>query len=122
MDRPAASAIAGRPRRLGLNGAEWAQAQVDTIRLKLFMIGAIVRIGVRRILLQLSSTYRWKDIFGQAFRALRCRSALRSDNSTSTLVHVLDWRSHPQNPRWNDPNTPSHVRNYLDRSTPAQKP
>jgi hypothetical protein len=59
-------------RRLGLKSTEWAQAQVDTIRLKLFKIGAIVRISVRRILLQLSSTYPWKDIFAQAFHALRC--------------------------------------------------
>jgi hypothetical protein len=59
-------------RRLGLKGTEWAQAQVDTIRLKLFKIGAIVRISVRRILLQLSSTYPWKDLFAQAFHALRC--------------------------------------------------
>ena len=59
-------------RRLALKGTEWAQAQVDTIRLKLFKIGAIVRISVRRILLQLSSTYPWKDIFAHAFHALRC--------------------------------------------------
>ena len=59
-------------RRLGLKGTEWAQAQVDTIRLKLFKIGAIVRISARRILLQLSSTYPWKDLFAQAFHALRC--------------------------------------------------
>jgi len=59
-------------RRIGLKGTEWAQAQVDTIRLKLFKIGAIVRISVRRILLQLSSTYPWKDTFAQAFHALRC--------------------------------------------------
>ncbi len=39
-------------RRLGLAGTEWAQAQVDTIRLKLFKIGAIVRISVRRIMLE----------------------------------------------------------------------
>jgi hypothetical protein len=38
-----------------LKGIEWAQAQVDTIRLKLFKIGAIVKISVRRILLELSS-------------------------------------------------------------------
>ena len=59
-------------RRLALKGTEWAQAQVDTIRLKLFKIGAIVRISVRRITLQLSSTYPWKDIFQHAFQALRC--------------------------------------------------
>ena len=59
-------------RRLGLQGTEWAQAQVDTLRLKLFKIGAIVKISGRRLFLQLSSTYPWKDIFAQAFHALRC--------------------------------------------------
>jgi len=59
-------------RRLGLKGTEWAQAQVDTIRSKLFKIGAIVRISVRRILFQMSSTYPWKDIYTHAFHALRC--------------------------------------------------
>ena len=59
-------------RRLGLKGTAWAQAQVDTIRLKLFKISAIVRISVRRILLQMSSAYPWKDIYAQAFHALRC--------------------------------------------------
>jgi len=59
-------------RRLALKGTEWAQAQVDTIRLKLFKIGAIVSISVRRIRLQLSSAYAWKDTFAHAFHALRC--------------------------------------------------
>jgi hypothetical protein len=59
-------------RRLALKGTEWAQAQVDTIRRKLFKIGAIVRISVRRILLQMSSAYPWKDTYGAAFHALRC--------------------------------------------------
>ena len=59
-------------RRLALKGTQWAQAQVDTIRLKLFKIGAIVRISVRRIVLQMNSAYPWKDIYAQAFHALRC--------------------------------------------------
>jgi Transposase DDE domain group 1 len=59
-------------RRLGLKDTDWAQAQVNTIRLKLFKIGAIVRVSVRRILLQMSSTYPWKQIYAQAFHALRC--------------------------------------------------
>jgi len=59
-------------RRLALKGTQWAQAQVDTIRLKLFKIGTIVRISVRRILLQMSSAYPWKDIYAQVFHALRC--------------------------------------------------
>ena len=59
-------------RRLGLKGTDWAQAQVDTIRRKLLKIGGIVRVSVRRVLLQLSSAYPWKDMFAQAFHALRC--------------------------------------------------
>ncbi len=59
-------------RRLALKGTEWAEAQVDTIRLKLFKIGALVRIGVRRIVLRMSSAYPWKDIYARAFHALRC--------------------------------------------------
>ena len=59
-------------RRLGLKGTEWAEAQVDTIRLKLLKIGAIVWVSVRRVVLQLSSAYPWKDKYAAAFHALRC--------------------------------------------------
>jgi hypothetical protein len=59
-------------RRLGLKGTAWAEAQVDTIRLKLLKIGAVVRLSVRRVLLQLSSAYPWKDLYTHAFHALRC--------------------------------------------------
>jgi hypothetical protein len=59
-------------RRLGLKGTEWAEAQVDTIRLKLLKIGALVRVSVRRVVLQLSSAYPWKDRYAQVFHALRC--------------------------------------------------
>ena len=59
-------------RRLALKGTAWAEAQVDTIRGKLFNIGAIVRVSIRRVLLQLSSAYPWKEIYAQAYRALRC--------------------------------------------------
>ncbi len=40
--------------RLALKGTEWAQAQVDTIRLKLFKVGALVRISARRVWLELN--------------------------------------------------------------------
>ena len=59
-------------RRLALKCTEWAQAQVDTIRRKLFKIGAVIRISVRRIVLEMSSAYPWKDIYARAYRALRC--------------------------------------------------
>jgi hypothetical protein len=59
-------------RRLGLAGTDWAQAQVDTIRLKLLKIGTVVRVSVRRVVLQFSSAYPWQNIFRSAFHALRC--------------------------------------------------
>ncbi len=59
-------------RRLALKGTEWAEAQVDTIRRKLFKIGAMVHVSVRRIVLEMSSAYPWKSIYTAAFRALRC--------------------------------------------------
>ena len=59
-------------RRLALKGTEWAEAQVDTIRLKLFKIGALVHVSARRVWLELSSTYPWKQIYARAFDALRC--------------------------------------------------
>jgi hypothetical protein len=59
-------------RRLALKGTEWAQAQLDTIRLKLLKIGAVVRLSVRRVVLQMSSAYPWKDLYAAAFHALRC--------------------------------------------------
>ena len=59
-------------RRLALKGTEWAEAQVDTIRLKLFKIGALVRISARRVWLEMNSFYPWKHIYARAFHALRC--------------------------------------------------
>ena len=59
-------------RRLALEGTEWAEAQVDTIRRKLFKIGAIVRLSVRRLVLLMSSAYPWKEIYARAYHAL-CR-------------------------------------------------
>ena len=59
-------------RRLALKGTEWAEAQVDTIRLKLFKVGALVRISARRVWLEMNSFYPWKHIYARAFDALRC--------------------------------------------------
>ncbi len=49
-------------RRVGLKATELARAQVGTIRLKLFKIAARVRISVRRVVLQLSSSYPYQSI------------------------------------------------------------
>ena len=59
-------------RRLALKGTEWAEAQVDTIRLKLLKIGAVVRFSARRVWLQMNSSFPWKDVYERAWVALRC--------------------------------------------------
>ena len=59
-------------RRLALRGTEWAEAQVETIRLKLLKIAAQVRITARRIWVCYSSAYPWKYLFAAAWSALRC--------------------------------------------------
>ncbi len=59
-------------RRLALQGTEWANAQVDTLRLKLVKIGTLVRVSVRRVLLSMSSAYPWKHLFTHVFQMLRC--------------------------------------------------
>jgi hypothetical protein len=59
-------------RRLALTGTEWAQAQVDTIRLRLLKIAAQVRISARRVWLYYTGAYPWQPLFLHAWRALRC--------------------------------------------------
>jgi Transposase DDE domain group 1 len=57
-------------RRLGLKGTEMAQAQCQTIRLKLLKIGAQIRVTVRRIALSLASGYPLRAIFAQVYSNL----------------------------------------------------
>lgn len=59
-------------RRLGLAGTQWAQAQADTIRLKLLKIAAQVRLTARRIWVRYSCAYPWQNVFAAAYAALRC--------------------------------------------------
>ncbi len=54
-------------RRLGLAGTEMAKAQCDTIRLRLFKIGAKIRITVRKVWISFAEGYPFKRVFDQAF-------------------------------------------------------
>ena len=67
-------------RRLALKGTELARAQVGTIRLKLFKIGARVLVSVRRIVFHLASGYPLQRLFADAVRRLR-----------SAPLVCLDW-------------------------------
>ena len=58
-------------RRWGLNGTELAQAQCNTIRLKLFKIGAQIRVTVRKVWLSFSESYPYQSLFQRVFARLQ---------------------------------------------------
>lgn len=58
-------------RRLGLQGTELAQAQCDTIRLKLFKIGAQIEVTVRKVWISFSESYPYLELFQRVFARLQ---------------------------------------------------
>jgi hypothetical protein len=58
-------------RRLGLEGTELAKAQCDTIRLKLFKIGAQIQVSVRKVWISFSESYPYLNLFQQVFARLQ---------------------------------------------------
>jgi hypothetical protein len=62
-------------RRGGLAGPKLAQATRGTIRVRLFKIGAVVRVTVRRVWVSLSSAYPLAELLGLVARRLRRRES-----------------------------------------------
>jgi hypothetical protein len=58
-------------RRLGLKGTELAQAQCDTIRLKLFKIGAQIQVTVRKVWISFSESYPYLSLFQKVLARLQ---------------------------------------------------
>jgi hypothetical protein len=58
-------------RRLGLQGTELAKAQCDTIRLKLFKIGARIEVSVRKVWISFSESYPYLSLFQQVLARLQ---------------------------------------------------
>ena len=67
----AAYVLMSELRRRALGGTELARATFGTIRLKLFKIGAVITVSVRRVLFRMSSAYPWGEIFAAALGNLR---------------------------------------------------
>jgi hypothetical protein len=59
----AAYVLVSHIRRAGLAGTELARAEVGTIRLRLFKIGAWVQRSVRRVVVRMASSYPWPELF-----------------------------------------------------------
>ena len=60
-----------RLRLLGLKGTELAQAQCETIRLKLFKIGAQITVSVRKVWISFSESYPYLGLFQRVFARLQ---------------------------------------------------
>jgi len=58
-------------RRLALQATALATAQVGTIRWKLFKIGALIQVTVRKVWVRMASSYPGQELFGQALHQLR---------------------------------------------------
>ena len=58
-------------REYGLKETEMANAQCDTIRLKLLKIGAVIRVSVRRVVVSLSEGYAFRGLFERVWQRLR---------------------------------------------------
>lgn len=58
-------------RQLGLRGTEWAQAQCNTIRVKLLKIGAAIRVTVRRVWISLSESCPYAALFRKIWQQLQ---------------------------------------------------
>jgi len=58
-------------RRLGLQGTEWALAQVTTIRLKVLKIGALIRVTVRKVWIALAGGYPYAEAWASIWVRLQ---------------------------------------------------
>ena len=58
-------------RRIALKETRMSQATCGTIRLKLFKIGARVKVSVRRFSIHLASACPYQDVFAQALQNIQ---------------------------------------------------
>jgi DDE family transposase len=58
-------------REFGLKDTEMAQGRCDTMRSKLFKIGALVKVSVRRVVVALSEAYPFRELFAKVWSNLR---------------------------------------------------
>ena len=67
--------LIARLRTWGLQGTEWARAQVWTLRSKLLKIGALVKVSVRRVFFEISRHYPKKELFAKVLARLQAACA-----------------------------------------------
>ena len=73
-----AYALVEHIRRTALVGTELEKAEVGTIRLRLFRVAALVVKSVRRLVVRLSRSYVWQELFARVAERLRSRPRAES--------------------------------------------
>jgi Transposase DDE domain group 1 len=77
-------------RRLGLRNTSMAKAQCDTIRLKLFKIGAQIRVSVRRVWIAFSKVIRLPNCSGRSCSGCNkyCAANLQAQPMVGAIAFV----------------------------------
>jgi hypothetical protein len=70
-----ACVLIARLRKWGLEGTEWARAQVWTLRSRLLKIEALVKVSVRRVFFEISKHYPKKELFAKVLSHLQAAPA-----------------------------------------------
>ena len=82
-------------RDFGLVHTDMAQAQCDTIRVKLLKIGAVVKVSVRRVCLALSDAFPFQTLFSRVWQNLR---ALFVPAPPTSIPAEVNLAIHPAGP------------------------
>lgn len=78
----AAYVLVSHLRRHALKGTDLERAEIGTIRLKLFKIGAWVNRSVRRIVVKMSSSHAWQNLFRTVAARLSASPANAAEPTT----------------------------------------
>jgi len=70
-------------REYGLKDTPMAKAQCDTIRVKLFKIGARVTVSVRRVVVSMSESYAFANLYARVWANLRALATPRPSEASS---------------------------------------
>jgi hypothetical protein len=76
-------------RQFGLAQTDMAEAQCDTIRLKLLKIGAVVKVSVRRVCLAWSEAFPFQTLFTRVWENLRALFQSQPSTLAPTQIHVV---------------------------------
>jgi hypothetical protein len=75
-------------RQFGLAQTDMAEAQCDTIRIKLLKIGAVVKVSVRRVCLGLSEAFPFQTLFTRVWENLRVLFLPQQPSFAPTQVNL----------------------------------